>query len=427
MRLSDLAELPQDRRAVSTASFAEAVRIALDSLRSSKLRSFLTLLGIILATTTLIAVMSVIHGMDLYIAQNVSDMGADGFRIVRMAFIGDWDPKKFLELQRKNPFLKKDEYEFLRVRSTLVRAIGMQNFRRGNAAFEGEKVDGIQIRGCTPNMGAITNTQIEQGRFLADSENEHHLNTAVIGYDLKESFFPQADPVGKSIRIDGRPFTVVGVAKKQGSVFGQSLDSFVMIPIETSFKIYGSRNDVGYMAQARSQNLIFQAQDEIKMLIRAYRHLAPGADDNFAIISSDSLMSAWGKMTGAIAATAIAVVSVFMVVGGVVIMNIMLAVVTERTHEIGIRKSVGARSRDILYQFLVESASLSASGGLIGVTIAFIVGLLVRNFTPIPMAMPMSAVAVGVGLSAMVGLFFGIYPASQAAKLDPIEALRVEK
>ncbi|MBM3796078.1 MAG: FtsX-like permease family protein [Acidobacteria bacterium] len=389
----------------ATASFFEAVRIAFDSLRSSKLRSFLTLLGIILATTTLIAVMSVIHSMDLYIAQNVSDMGADGFRIVRMAFIGDWDPKKFLELQRKNPFLKKEEHQFLKERTTLVRDIGMQNFRRGNAMFGGDKLEGIQIRGCTANMGAITNTQIEQGRYLTETENEHHLTAALIGFDLKEAFFPQADPVGKTIRVDGRPFEVVGVAKKQGSVFGQSLDSFVMIPIETSFKIHGSRNDVGYMAVARHQNLIFQAQDEIRMLMRPWRHVPPGADDNFAIVSSDSLMSAWGKMTGAIAATAIAVVSLFMVVGGVVIMNIMLAVVTERTPKIGIRKSVGARSRDILYQFLVESASLSATGGLVGVAIAGIIGFLVSVFPPVPMAMP----------------------ASRAAKLDPIEALRVEK
>ena len=422
MRMENLENPP-----VHTASFFEAIRIAFDSLRASKLRSFLTLLGIILATTTLIAVMSVIHGMDVYIAQNVSDMGADGFRIVRMAFIGDWDPKKFLELQRKNPFLRQDEYQFLKESASLVRAIGMQNFRRGNAMFEGQKLDGIQIRGCTPNMGAITNTQIEQGRYLAESENDHHLTVAVIGYDFKEAFFPQADPIGKTIRIDGRPFTVIGVAKKQGSVFGQSLDSFVMIPIQTAFKIYGSRNDVGYMAQAHTRDSIFQAQDEIRMLMRAYRHVRPGADDNFAIVSSDSLMSAWDKMTGAIAATAMAVVSVFMVVGGVVIMNIMLAVVTERTHEIGIRKSVGARSRDILYQFLVESASLSACGGFIGVAIAFITGLLVSNFTPVPMSMPISAVALGVGLSTLVGLFFGIYPATQAAKLDPIEALRVEK
>jgi len=205
------------------------------------------------------------------------------------------------------------------------------------------------------------------------------------------------------------------------------MDNFAMIPIETGMKIYGSREGLSYMAQAISQNHLFQAQDEIRMLLRAWRHLRPGQDDNFAVVSSDSLVSAWGQMTGAIAATAVAVVSVFMVVGGVVIMNIMLAVVTERTHEIGIRKSVGARRRDILYQFLVESATLSAAGGLAGVVMAWIAGLLVRTFTPIPMAMPAMAVFVGVALSATVGLFFGIYPAQRASRLDPIEALRFER
>lgn len=409
------------------ASFREAVWIALGSLRASKLRSFLTLLGIILATTTLISVMSVIHGMDLYIAQNVSDMGADGFRIVRMAFIGDWDPKKFLELSRKNPQLRRDEYEFLKERARTVRDIGMQNFRRVSAASEGEKIDGVQLRGCTPNMAAITNTQIELGRYFTDTENQRHIAVTFIGSDLKDAFFPNIDPVGKQIKVDGRPFTVIGVAKKQGSVFGNSLDNFAMIPIETAFKIYGSREGLGYMAVAESRNQIFQAQDEIRMLLRAYRHLRPGQDDNFAIVSSDSLLGAWDKMTGAIAATAIAVVSVFMVVGGVVIMNIMLAVVTERTHEVGIRKAVGARRADILKQFLVESATLSATGGLIGVTIAALLAILVRNVTPVPMAMPLTAVVLGVGLSTVVGLFFGIYPAKRAAMLDPIEALRAER
>jgi putative ABC transport system permease protein len=181
------------------------------------------------------------------------------------------------------------------------------------------------------------------------------------------------------------------------------------------------------MAQALTQGHLFQAQDEIRMLLRAYRHLKPGVDDNFSIFGSDSLVAAWDRLTGAIAATAVAVVSVFMVVGGVVIMNIMLAVVTERTHEIGIRKSVGARRSDILNQFLVESATLASVGGLVGVLIAGFVGYLVRTFTSIPMAMPMSAVVLGVGMSALVGLFFGIYPAQRAAKLDPIEALRVER
>ncbi|MFN7920067.1 MAG: ABC transporter permease [Bryobacteraceae bacterium] len=410
-----------------TASFGEAVRLALASLRGAKLRSFLTLLGIILATTTLIAVMSVIHGMDVYIAQNVSDMGADGFRVVRMAFIGNWDPKKFLELQRKNPLLNRDEYYFLKDRAQLSKDVGMQNFRRVNTSFENERLMGVQLRGCTANMAGISNTQIAAGRFFTETENQRHMAVAFIGNDLKDSFFPNVDPTGKQIKLDGRPFTVVGVAKRQGSAFGNSLDNFVMIPIETAFKIYGARVDIGYMAQSRQQNMLMQAQDEIRMLLRAYRHLRPDQEDNFAIVSSDSLVAAWDRLTAAIAATALGVVSVFLVVGGVVIMNIMLAVVTERTQEIGIRKSVGARRRDILYQFLVESSVLAATGGLMGVTLAALIAALVRTFTPVPMAMPMTAVAVGVGLSAITGLFFGIYPAQRAAKLDPIEALRVER
>jgi putative ABC transport system permease protein len=232
--------------------------------------------------------------------------------------------------------------------------------------------------------------------------------------------------VGKTIYADGRPFEVIGVAKALGSVFGQSRDGFVMIPVETFFKVFGSRRGLGYNLLAVDQAHMNQAQDEVRALLRAYRHLRPGQEDNFGIVASDSLMSAWQNLTGAIAATAVAVVSVFLVVGGVVIMNIMLAAVTERTREIGIRKSVGARASDILNQFLVESSVLSAVGGLIGVTFSYAVALIVRNATPVPMQVPISAIIIGVGLSTVVGLFFGIYPAKRAARLDPIEALRHE-
>jgi putative ABC transport system permease protein len=217
------------------------------------------------------------------------------------------------------------------------------------------------------------------------------------------------------------------VAKAKGSVFGQSQDNFVVIPAETYFKIWGSRNGMDYVAVAVDHAHLLQAQDEARSLLRAYRHLGPKDDDTFSMVTSDSLVDFWNQLTGAIAATAVAVVSVFMVVGGVVIMNIMLAVVTERTHEIGIRKSVGARSKDILNQFLVESSMLSAIGGFLGVSIAWLVAVLVRNLTAVPMSVPITAVVVGVALSAAVGLFFGIYPAQRAARLDPIEALRVEK
>jgi putative ABC transport system permease protein len=408
-------------------SIREAFSVAVGSLRGSLLRSFLTLLGIILATTTLIAVMSIIHGMDLYIAQNVSDMGADGFRVLRMAFVGNWDPKKYLEYLRKNPELTREEFAFIRQQSKLVKEIGMQTFRRTDVTITGDRLDGVTLQGVSPNMASITNTQIVAGRFFTETDNSRHLLVAFIGADIKDRFFPNVDPVGKSISLGGRPHQIVGVAKAQGSVFGQSRDNFVMIPVETYFKSYGARKGIGYMATAIEHSYLTQAQDEVRMLIRAYRHLRPQQDDTFAILSSDSLSQAWDQMTGAIAATALAVVSVFMIVGGVVIMNIMLAVVTERTHEIGIRKSVGARRSDILWQFLIESSVLSGTGGLVGVAIAWLIAVVVSSSTPVPMAMPISSVVISVTLSSAVGLFFGIYPARQAAKLDPIEALRVDK
>jgi len=408
-------------------SFAEAAAVAASSLLSSKLRSFLTLLGIILATTTLIAVMSVIHGMDVYVAENVSNMGVDGFRVLRMAFVGNFDPKKYLEYLRKNPELSIEEFEFVRSKAKLIRDIGLASGRRASVTFGKEEIKEVYVQGVTANFGVITNVQPAMGRFLTDTEDRRRMYVAFIGNDLKERFFGAIDPIGKTIQIEGRPFEVIGVAKAQGSVFGQSRDNFVMMPAQTYFKIYGSRRGLSYVALAIDRAHLMQAQDEMRMLLRAWRHLRPGADDNFAILSSDSLVQAWDTMTGAIAAAAIAVVSVFMVVGGVVIMNIMLAVVSERTHEIGIRKSVGARRRDILNQFLVESSMLAASGGLIGVIFAWLVTLAVKAFTPVPMSMPVSAVVTAVVLSATVGLFFGIYPASRASKMDPIEALRVDR
>jgi len=408
------------------ASFWEAIAGAVASLRSSKLRSFLTLLGIILATTTLIAVMSVIEGMDRYVAQNVSDMGADGFKVRRIVMM-QWDPKKFLEMQRRNPQLTREEFEFLRTHAGLVREIGITTYRSAAVNYRGQRVENVTLQGASPNIAVVSNYVAEEGRFFTDTENDRHLPVCFIGKDLKDRFFPDGVAVAKVISVEGRQFQVVGVAKAKGSVFGNSQDNFVMIPVEVYFKIWGARQGMGYDAIAIDHDHLFQAEEETRVLLRAYRHLGPKDDDTFSMVSSDSLVNFWNQLTGAIAATAVGVVSVFMVVGGVVIMNIMLAVVTERTHEIGIRKSVGARRSDILNQFLVESSMLSAIGGFIGVAAAWIVAVAVRNLTPVPMALPATAVFIGVTLSAVVGLFFGIYPAQRAAKLDPIEALRYDK
>jgi putative ABC transport system permease protein len=410
-----------------SASFWEATRIALDSLRKNKLRSFLTLLGIILATTTLIAVTALIHGMDVYIAEKVSNMGADGFRIVRMAWFGPWDPKKFFEMQKRNPQIKPDEFEFVKSRATLLKDVGMMASRDARVSFKGSSVEGVEIDGITDNIPTINNVQVDTGRGITYEEVRRHAPVAFIGNDIRTRFFESQDPLGKTIAIEGNPYEVVGVAKTLGSVFGQSQDNFVMVPIEAYFKTYGNRNGIRMIAKAMDQPHLMEAEDEVRVLLRSYRRLRPGQDDNFTIFASETFVNLWQSLTATISAMAVGIVSVFMVVGGIVIMNIMLAVVTERTHEIGIRKSLGARRRDILNQYLVESSVLAGVGGLIGVVAAWLVAVAVRNLTSVPMALPLSAIFIGVGLSATVGLFFGIYPALRASKLDPIEALRVER
>jgi putative ABC transport system permease protein len=410
----------------SHASFWEAVTGAAQSLRSAKLRTFLTLLGIILATTTLISVMSVISGMDVVVAQNITDMGADGYLVARIVMM-QYDPKKYLEMLRRNPQLSREEFEFLRSRVTLTGEMGMSAESSVTIHKGKERSEDVDLRGASPAIAVIANYQAGDGRFFSESENRQRMNVAFIGNDLRTKFFGEGDPIGQTIDVNGIPFTVVGVSKAKGSVLGQSQDNFVVIPVETYFRTWGARSGMEYYGKAIDHEHLIQAQEEARMLIRAYRHLKGKDDDTFAMLTSDALLDFWQQLTRAIAATAVGVVSVFMVVGGVVIMNIMLAVVTERTHEIGIRKSVGARNKDILNQFLVESAMLSGLGGLIGVTLAWILAVLVRSATPVPMSVPVTAVIMGVTLSGAVGLFFGIYPARRAAHLDPIEALRMER
>jgi putative ABC transport system permease protein len=344
-----------------------------------------------------------------------------------MAWFGPFDPKKFMEMQKRNPQIRVDEYQFVKERATLLKDLGMMTSRNARVSSKGESVLGVEVQGVTDNIPAINNVQVDVGRGITYEEVRRHAPVVFLGNDLRNRFFEGRDPIGKFVEIEGNPYEVVGAAKALGSVFGNSLDNFVMIPIESYFKTYGNRNGIRIIAKARSQQQLAEAEDEVRVLFRSYRHLRPGQDDNFSLFASDTIVNLWNQLTAAISGMAVGIVSVFMIVGGIVIMNIMLAVVTERTHEIGIRKSLGARRRDILNQYLVESSVLAGAGGFAGVCIAWLVAVAVRSFTSVPMALPWSSVVIGVGLSAVVGLFFGIYPAKRAAKLDPIEALRVER
>jgi putative ABC transport system permease protein len=402
----------------------ESIAIAMDSLRSHKLRSFLTLLGIIIATATLIFVIAVVKGLDSYIAERFANLGSNAFVIARFPIITDFDD--YVKAARRNRPISVDDYQIVKERLTLAREVGLQAQTRRDVRYGSQLLTDVSIQGVTANTINIGNLQVESGRYFSEADDVHRAAVGFIGRDIAERLFPSVDPIGKVLLVDGRPFEVVGVAKPIGSVFGESQDKFVSIPVRTFVKMHGEHLDMWINVAAASPALLEQAQDQARVIMRALRHPPPLDPDRFGVIASSSIMTAWDNIFGAIGNATIGVVAVFLVVGGVVIMNIMLATVTERTREIGLRKSLGARRRDILLQFLVESSSLAAVGGTMGVLLAFGLSFLASSGFSLPTRTPLWAVATGVLLSTAVGLFFGIYPANKAAKLDPVEALRVE-
>ncbi|MBZ5516127.1 MAG: ABC transporter permease [Acidobacteriia bacterium] len=406
----------------------EAFWLALEALRAHKLRSFLTLLGVVIATTTLIVVMSIVNGMNLYISERIANLGVNVFILHRFQWAQGYE--SFIKARRRNLPLRMEEYEFLK-----ENLVGYKNIcadsRLGDiegggidARYRGHAIEDVRLEGTTPSFIDMREEKVGIGRYFTDSEYQHSAMVCFIGQDLADEFFPNTDPLGKEITVGGANFRVVGVAERIGTAFGVSLDRFVEVPLTTYQKVFVARVQVSVSVQAWNSQQMLALEDEARTLLRARRHLPYKEDDNFGINASDTLMSAWKRLTGTIFAVTIGIVAVFMVVGGIVIMNIMLASVTERTHEIGIRKSLGARRRDILMQFLIESGVTAATGGALGVLFSFIISRIVAVY--FTSSVPVHAVVIGLALSTAVGLFFGIYPASKAARLDPIEALRTE-
>jgi putative ABC transport system permease protein len=403
-------------------AFSETFKLALDALRAHKLRSFLTLLGVILAVLTLVAVMSVVSGLNLYVANRVANLGANTYVLDRFGIITSRDA--WVKAQRR-PLVTLDEYEFLHDNMKIADRVAATGWVVKDIRYGDKLLENTNVMGASPDYAELRNIGLRSGRYLTEADNLHHSPICFIGNDVVKKFFPTVDPIGKSIRAGTHSYEVVGVAETIGSAFGQSQDNFILIPLVTYYKEWHTQADwLAIFVQAPNAEQIPASEDEARMLMRAHRHLSYDDTENFAILGSDSIMALWKSLTGNLFAVAVALTAVFLVVGGIVIMNIMLASVTERTREIGIRRSLGARKNHILLQFMTESAVLASVGGLIGIILAYGVVALGRSVTSIPMETPMSAVILSLGVSTGVGLFFGIYPAMRAAKLDPIEALR---
>jgi len=405
-------------------TFGETMKLALDSLRAHKLRSFLTLLGVILAVTTLVSVMSVIEGLNFYIADRVANLGANVLVIDRFGIITSED--QWVKAQ-KRPMITLEDFERFKESAKLPKT--MTGYDRINAQTRnGDQImENTAIVGVTANYAGLRGLNIANGRFLTQADDDHRSEVAFIGADLAQKFFPNVDPIGKTIRSETHTYEVVGVGAAIGSALGRSQDNYMLLPLGTFLKGWHRPNDsMAIFVQAPNEEEMQACEDEARMLFRAWHHLPYSDPDDFGILGSESIMSLWRELTGNLAKVAMALVSIFLVVGGIVIMNIMLASVTERTREIGIRRSLGARKHHILLQFLTESSLLAAVGGVIGILAAVSIEILVKKAFSFPMEMPISAVVISLVLSTRVGLFFGIFPAMRAAGLDPIEALRAD-
>jgi len=405
-------------------TFVETLKLALDSLRAHKLRSFLTLLGVILAVATLVSVMSVIAGLNKYIADKVADLGANVFVIDRFGIMTSLDEYRRAQ---KRPLITMEEFERFRDTSQLAKQVAGYD-RQNSQTRSGDTVlENTQVIGVTANYAEIENLTVAQGRFITLADEEHRSEVAFVGADLAEKFFPSVDPIGKTVRAETHTYEVIGVGGRIGSALGRSKDNYMLVPLETYRKGWHKPDDtLAVFVQVPNAESMQSAEEEARMLFRAWRHIPYDDPDNFGILGSDSIMAIWYQLTGNLAFVTMALVSVFLVVGGIVIMNIMLASVTERTREIGLRRSLGARKQHILLQFVTESALLAATGGLIGILVATAIVVFVKNAFSFPMDMPISAVILSLLLATGVGLFFGIFPAMRAAKLDPIEALRAD-
>ena len=404
----------------------EAFRIAVSSLWANKLRSVLTLLGVVIGVASVIAVVTLINGANAYVSTKINRQGADVFTISQMpGVINDFD--SYLRFQKRK-ILTLDQYRAVQAECTLCRQVGALQATRGKIVYGAQSSTDTVVRGYTALMPEMQNLNIVEGRGFTQADEDHAAHAALIGYDIYENLLKFEDPIGKEIRVDGEPYTVVGLGEKQGKTLGQSADNWVAVPITAFQKTYGTAKTVTIYAKASggSQLAMETSSDQARLILRGLRHDMPGKGDSFTVETSSALAGLLGQVTNSIGGVAIGIAAISLVVGGIVIMNIMLVSVTERTREIGVRKALGARRGDILVQFLMESATLSVVGGAIGVFCGIGTALGVSALLGFPSAVAIWSVAAGLIVALSVGVFFGVYPARKAADLEPIVALRSE-
>jgi putative ABC transport system permease protein len=405
--------------------FRESVKIALQSLWANKMRSILTLIGVVIGVASVIMIVTMINGVNNYVATKVYGYGADVFTASQVPQV-IMSAEEYLKYSKRK-ILRMEDYEAVAEQCTSCVLTGAEISSAGDVVSQHQSAKGVSIHGWTTDMLTMYNYNIAEGRSFTPTEMQHDAHVAVIGYDIVDNVLGIGDPIGKEIRVDGIPYTVIGVVERQGNTLGQSQDNFVGMPISTYQAVYGTNDSVTIYGKAGGLGEKLElASDQMRTILRARRHDAVGKDDSFSVDTNASFVGLFKSFSQSFFGVAIGIATISLVIGGIVIMNIMLVSVTERTREIGVRKALGARRSDVMMQFLIESATMALAGGMIGVVGGITIAKLITVIIGFPTTIALWSVLVSLLLATSVGIFFGVYPAHKAAMLDPIVALRSE-
>jgi putative ABC transport system permease protein len=405
--------------------FGEAIKVALQSLWANKLRTILTLVGVVIGVASVIAIITLVNGANRFVATKISGYGSDVLTVTQLPSF--WSTAEEYIRDHKRKIITYEDYEYIAQTCERCQLVAAQLSTAGKVVNGKQSSDNTTINGWTSGMAEMSNINVAEGRALTPMDDVEGSHTAVIGADIVDNLLPSVDPIGKELRVDGEVYTVVGVAERQGTTLGRSRDNFVNMPLSTYRHTHGTHDSLSIFAKAgTAPGALDNTSDELRALMRARRHDRPGEPDSFEVQSNETFASLWKQLTETFAIVVVGIASISLVVGGVVIMNIMLVSVTERTREIGIRKALGARRNDVMLQFLIESATMALAGGMVGVIGGVGVAEIVTHIIGWPSSVALWSVLLGLFVATFVGIFFGVYPAHKAAKLDPIVALRAE-